>query len=65
MTCPKNVANATVFKRFRDRVKTGIWQKLFDAVSGQPDMEYAMVGAVIVKVHRHGQGAKGRLKAMP
>ena len=24
-----------------------------------PDMEYAMVDATIVKVHRHGQGAKG------
>jgi hypothetical protein len=30
---------------------------------GQPDMEYAMVDATIVKVHRHGQGAKGGLKA--
>jgi len=43
----------TVFKRFRDWVKADIWQKRFDAVSGQPDMEYA----TIVKVHRHGQGA--------
>ena len=33
----------TVFKRFRDWVKADIWQKLFDAVSGQPDMQYAMV----------------------
>ena len=47
----------TVFKRFRDWVKADIWQKLFDAVSGQPDMQYAMVDATIVKVHRHGQGA--------
>ena len=53
----------TVFKRFRDWVKAGIWQKLFDAVSGQPDMEYAMADATIVKVHRHGQGAG--LKARP
>ena len=53
----------TVFKRFRDWVKADIWQKLFDAVSGQPDMEYAMVDATIVKVHRHGQGAG--LKARP
>ena len=30
----------------------------FDAASDQPDMEYAMVDATIVKVHRHGQGAK-------
>ena len=36
-----------------------MFQRLFDAVSEQPDMEYAMVDATIVKVHRHGQGAKG------
>nr|WP_311463937.1 transposase [uncultured Ottowia sp.] len=46
-----------VFKRLGDWVKAGIWQKLFDAASGQPDMEYAMADATIVKVHRHGQGA--------
>ncbi|MBO0942257.1 IS5 family transposase [Acidovorax temperans] len=49
----------TVFKRFRDWVKADVFQRLFDAVSEQPDMEYAMVDATIVKVHRHGQGAKG------
>ena len=27
--------------------------------------EYAMVDATIVKVHRHGQGAKGGLRARP
>ncbi|WP_420093890.1 IS5 family transposase [Comamonas testosteroni] len=49
----------TVFKRFRDWVKADVFQKLFDAVSDQPDMEYVMVDATIVRVHRHGQGAKG------
>ena len=47
----------TVFKRFGDWLKAGIWQKLFDAAGGQPNMEYAMADATIVKVHRHGQGA--------
>src|SRR5665213_3365429 len=40
-------------------VRADIWKRLFDAVSGDPDMEYTMVDATIVKVHRHGQGAKG------
>jgi len=31
---------------------------MFDAVSDEPDMEYVMVDATIVKVHRHGQGRK-------
>src|SRR3978361_465894 len=30
---------------------------------GLPSMEYTMVDATIVKVHRHGQGAKGGPKA--
>jgi hypothetical protein len=40
-------------------VKADIWKRLFDAVSDDPDMEYTMVDATIVKVHRHGQGAGG------
>ena len=55
----------TVFKRFRDWVKADVFKRMFDAVSDDPDMEYAMVDATIVKVHRHGQGAKGGLRARP
>jgi len=53
----------SVFTRFRDWVKADIWMWLFEAVSNDPDKEYAMVDATIVKVHRHGQGAKGGPKA--
>ena len=55
----------SVFRRFRDWVKADVFKRLFDAVSAEPDMEYAMVDATIVKVHRHGQGAKGGLHARP
>ena len=55
----------SVFTRFRDWARADIWKRLFDAVSDDPDMEYAMVDATIVKVHRHGQGAKGGPKARP
>src|SRR5712664_2726247 len=55
----------TVFKRYRDWVKGDVFKRLFDAASDQPDMEYAMVDATIVKVHRQGQGAKGGLGARP
>ena len=53
------------YVRFRDWVKADVFKKLFDAVSDDPDLEYAMIDATIVKVHRHGQGAKGGLKARP
>src|SRR4030095_8365136 len=55
----------TVFKRYRDWVTADVFIRLFEACSDEPDMEYAMVDATIVKVHRHGQGAKRGLSARP
>ena len=55
----------TVFKRFRHWVKRDVFKRIFEAVSEDPDMEYAMVDGTICKVHRHGQGAKGGLKVRP
>ncbi len=55
----------SVFKRFRDWVKADVFQRMFDALSDEPDLEFAMIDGTIVKVHRHGQGAKGGLKARP
>ena len=55
----------TVFKRYSDWVKADVFTQIFNAVSDEPDMEYAMVDATIVKVHRHGHGAKGGQKIKP
>ncbi len=55
----------TVFKRYSDWVKAGVFQRLFEAASDDPDLEYAMIDGTVVKVHRHGQGAKGGPKARP
>ncbi len=55
----------TVFKRYRDWVKADVFVRLFDACSDEPDMEYAMVDATLIKVHRPGQGAQGGLSARP
>jgi transposase len=55
----------SVFRRYRDWVKADVFARLFAACSDEPDMEYAMVDATIVKVHRHGQGAKGGRKGRP
>ena len=56
---------STTFRRFRDWREADIFKRIFDGLSDEPDMEYAMVDATIVKVHRHGQGAKGGLRARP
>ena len=56
---------STAFRRFSDWRKADVFRRMFDALSDEPDMEYAMLDATIVKVHRHGQGAKGGLKVRP
>jgi transposase len=63
---PERFGNlSTAFQRFRDWRKADVFKRIFDALTDEPDMEYAMVDATIVKVHRHGQGAKGGLRARP
>lgn len=63
---PKMFGNwNTVFTRYRYWVKADVFKRIFDAVSDDPDLEYAMIDGTIVKVHRHGQGAKGGLRARP
>ena len=55
----------TVWKRFRRWALKGVFEKVFKVLSGDPDMEYALIDGTIVKVHRHGAGAKGGLKIRP
>lgn len=50
----------SVYKRYRRWVKSDRLSKLFNALNDS-DLEYAMIDGTIVKVHRHGQGAKGGL----
>ncbi len=53
----------STFRRFRRWVQADVFKRIFDALSDRPDMEYAMIDATIVKLHRHGMGAKGGLRA--
>ncbi len=55
----------SVFKRFRRRAKKGVFERIFNALSGEPDFEYAMIDATIIRVHQHGMGAKGGLAIRP
>ncbi|WP_408891855.1 hypothetical protein [Novacetimonas pomaceti] len=40
-------------------MKAGVFQRIFEAASDEADMEYAMIDGTMVRVHRHGQSAKG------
>ena len=51
----------SVFQRFRRWAKTGVFQRIFEAVSGDPDFEYVLVDGTIISVHQKASGAKGGL----
>jgi transposase len=55
----------SVWKRFRRWALKGVFERVFRALSGDPDFEYALIDGTIVKVHRHATGAKGGLKIRP
>ena len=55
----------TVFRRFRRWAKNGVFDRIFKSLSGDPDFEYAIVDGTIVRVHKHGTGAKGGLALRP
>jgi transposase len=51
----------SVFRRFRRWVQASVFERLFQALSGAPDVEYALIDGTIIRVHQHGTGAKGGL----
>jgi transposase len=55
----------SVFRRFRRWAQAGVFEHLFQALSGDPDFEYALIDGTIIRVHQHGTGAKGGLVLRP
>lgn len=47
-----------VYVRYNRWSHKGIWQQVFKAVAGDPDLEYLMVDGSIVRVHQHGAAQK-------
>ena len=39
--------------------KSGMWQRVFEALSQDADNEYVMIDSTIVLAHQHSAGAKG------
>src|ERR1043166_5355860 len=48
----------SVFRRFSRWSRKGIWRRLFEAMSDDPDFEYLIVDSTIVRAHQHASGAK-------
>ncbi len=49
----------SVFRRFSRWSTKGVWWRIFEAISDDPDFEYLIVDSTIVRAHQHAAGAKG------
>ena len=49
----------SVFKRYRRWVKSGIFDRVFNTLSGEFDLEYVMVDGTIVRAHQKASGGAG------
>ena len=50
----------SVHQRFNRWARGGVWERVFAALSGDADNEYAMIDATIVRAHQHSAGARKR-----
>ena len=55
----------SAFRRFSRWAAKGVWDRLFAAVSDDPDFEYLILDSTIVRAHQHAAGAKGGLGPRP
>ena len=56
----------SVFRRFSRWSRKGVWLRMFQAMSDDPDFEYLIVDSTIIRAHQHASGAKkGGLKIRP
>jgi len=56
----------SVFRRFSRWSQKGVWRRIFEAMSDDPDFEYLIVDSTIIRAHQHAAGAKkGGLKIRP
>jgi putative transposase len=52
----------STWRRFDRWAETGVWDRLFAALADDPDFEYVIIDATIVRAHQHAAGGKGGLK---
>jgi putative transposase len=52
----------TTYTRFWRWAQKGVWERLFETLSDDPDFEYVLIDGTLIRVHQHGTGAKGGLK---
>jgi transposase len=59
-----------VYVRFNRGSKQGVWQRVFEQLTKEPNNVYAMIDSTIVRAHRSAAGArktrkKGQMPVLP
>jgi len=47
-----------IHRRHQRWSESGVWKRVFDALSKDTDNEYSMIDATIVRAHQHSAGAQ-------
>lgn len=50
-----------IHRRFSRWAENGVWERIFKGLVKDPDNEYAMIDATIVRAHQHSAGAKKKM----
>ena len=62
---PPHQFSVTINSNQSCKVNAGVFERLFNAISGNPYLEYALIDGTIVQVHQKATGAKGGHKHRP
>ena len=49
----------SVFQRFNRWCKRGVWERVFEALHLDPDLEHLLLDSTVVRAHQHAAAGKG------